>query len=102
MKTLADLKRQAKNYEWSMLSNSWFKTVPDFLVRFRKVEQTGSRDITFETIKNGVKTYSGTAWPKAKLLEITQHEAIEGGFYVTFHGETEKDCTLKYLLVIGE
>lgn len=72
MKTLADLKRDAQNYEWSMIHNSWF-TNTNNLKSFRKVACKNNVGLGFETIRsNGEKAISYLDWPKAKELHITK------------------------------
>ncbi len=37
MKTLADLKRQAKYFEWKLTSNSFYKNIPEHQANYRRV-----------------------------------------------------------------
>lgn len=69
MKTLADLKRQAKDYTWENLYNSWFRTPGMLAGQQRKVECVNSVNIGLETEKSdGTKTTSFLPWPKAKEI----------------------------------
>lgn len=96
MKNLSQLKLNAHRFEWSMISNSWFDSVPDFLANFRRVSRVQTQRLAFITIKNGESRESWTDFPKASNLII---KALENGdYFVEFKGETEKHCTLKYLL----
>lgn len=86
MKTLADLKRNAANYKWSLIVNSWFGEVPEFQQVFRKVGRVRTSDFSLLTNKDGVVKESWINWPKAKELTITQ---LETGNY---HVEMKFDC----------
>jgi len=96
MKNLADLKRNANRFKWSMVSNSWFNQVPEFLNQFRTVSRLQTQRIAFNTIKDGMARESWTDFPKAKNLEIVALD--NGDYHLTFKGDNEKDCTLVYLL----
>lgn len=75
MKTLAALKREAKNFKWSMIhTNSFFfgNGIPDFLKAYRKVTKVQADRIGFETISNGKIITSWTILPKAKQVEIIE------------------------------
>lgn len=74
MKTLAALKREAKNFKWSMFrTNSFFiPEIPDFLKAYRKVTRVQADRIAFETIKNGETSESWATFPKAKQVEIVE------------------------------
>jgi len=70
MKTLADLKRNAKNYVWSLKENSWFKQIPQFQRDWRSVSIVQSTKMAFDTNKDGIKTQSWMDFPKASELQI--------------------------------
>jgi hypothetical protein len=96
MKNLSELKLNAHRFQWSMLQNTWFDSVPEFLSAFRPVSRVQTQKLAFTTIKNGISTESWTDFPKAKNLSI---KALENGDYIVeFIGETEKHCSLTYLL----
>lgn len=73
MKTLADLKRQAKLYLWEQTHNSWFpcRTIPGK----RQVGRVMSQRLTLLTEKNGETHESWLDFPKAKDLEIKETSA---------------------------
>lgn len=106
MKTLADLKREAMNYEWAMISNSWFKEVRPELNAFRQVEGVYTKNMAFYTEKNGITSLSYIDFPKAKNLKIETGTHVDqdgwmtNGYLVMFKGENEKDCTVTYFLRI--
>jgi len=87
MKTLSALKREAKNFTWSMFrTNSFFiPEIPDFLKAYRKVTRVQADRIAFETIKDGVISESWATFPKAKQVEIVE-EQISGrqSYFVKF------------------
>lgn len=70
MKTLADLKKTAHKYEWALVSNSWYKQVPEFQAAYRKVSRVQSSKLALETIKDGQSMDSWIDFPKASELEI--------------------------------
>lgn len=75
MKTLAALKREAKNFKWSMIhTNSFFfrNGIPEFLKAYRKVTRVQADSIAFETIKDGKISESWATFPKAKQVEIIE------------------------------
>lgn len=74
MKTLADLKRDATKYEWSLTSNSWFKEIPAFQKASRRVALVQSNKMAFKTIKDGKETLSWIDFPKASELFICCEE----------------------------
>lgn len=83
MKTLADLKRQAKNFEWSLQYNSWFPH-STHLKEYRKVAHISSVSIGFHIRKaDGLQAISYLDWPKAKQLSICD---VTTAFF-----ESEKD-----------
>lgn len=96
MKNLAQLKLNAHRFKWSMLKNSWFDSVPEFLSDFRPVSRVLTQKIAFITIKNGESRESWTDFPKAKNLSIVPLD--NGDYIVEFIGETDKHCSLTYLL----
>jgi hypothetical protein len=71
MKTLSDLKKHAHIYEWALVSNSWFKQVPDFQASYRTVTRVQSTKLALKTIKDGVISESWIDFPKASELTIT-------------------------------
>lgn len=70
MKTLADLKRNADKYLWSVNFNSWFKEIALHQREFRSVAIKQSNSIGFATIIKGENKISWMDWPKASELEI--------------------------------
>lgn len=95
MKTLAELRRHAKNFQWSMIKNSWAETILPELKCFRDVAEVTTKYIAFYTPKNGVHEISYINLPKAKDLRIEEctHEN-EKGLCVTF----TDDCVITYFL----
>jgi hypothetical protein len=97
MKTLAALKRQAKDFKWSMTeTNSFFFRggIPDFLKAYRKVTKVQADRLAFETNKNGEKAESWVTFPKAKQVAIEQSN---DAYIVTFTQDT--GTFIKYHLV---
>lgn len=74
MKTLTALKREAKNFKWSMFrTNSFFiQEIPEFLKTYRKVTKVQSDRIAFETVKDGKITESWASFPPSKQVEIVE------------------------------
>lgn len=70
MKTLADLKRTAHLYEWSLVHNSWFKDVPSFQREFRRVTKLQSKSFAIGIVKNGELLDSWQDFPKSSELRI--------------------------------
>lgn len=108
MKTLADLKREAKNYTWEMYYNSWFggylKPGQKFYGLQRKVLKTQSNSLRLESpTSNGG---SWLDWPKASELTITdkvfaggqEKTADHGEYILTITPPDEKECTIYYHL----
>jgi hypothetical protein len=99
MKTLTALKREAKNFKWSMIhTNSFFfgNGIPDFLKAYRKVTRVQADRIAFETIKEGKASESWTTFPKAKQVEIVEDSIFspqsyfvkftqENGTFIQYH-----------------
>jgi hypothetical protein len=71
MKTLADLKRNATNYVWSLKENSWFKQVPQHQRDYRKVGRLLSNKLSFITNINGEQKESWIDFPKATEMQLT-------------------------------
>lgn len=84
MKKLADLKRQAKNFKWKMIYNSWFANCNE-LNYFRPCVYTDTVRLGLETIKENAKRISYLKWPKAKEVKIIKNDE---GFIV----EITRDC----------
>ena len=101
MKTLADLKRQASNYTWEMVWNSWFggALTPDkkFYGLRRTVGKLQSNSLAFntDTSKSGL---SWLDWPKSKDLLIEEKKDELGCYWVKINPEDPKDCKITYVL----
>ena len=99
MKTLADLKRDAVNYTWEMVYNSWFggALTPDkkFYGLRRTVGKVQSNSLAFNTdiSKSGL---SWLDWPKAKELRI--EEKPDGVYYIKIDPDDDKECHITYIL----
>lgn len=109
MKTLADLKREAKNYTWEMYYNSLFggylQPKHKFYGLQRRVNKIQSNSLAFE-YKESKSGLSWLDWPKASELSITNKICVGGQEKIAGHGEyivsitpeDEKECTLYYHL----
>lgn len=90
MKTLADLKRNANKFQWSLIKNSWFGAIPEHQLGFRDVGTMKTIEFSLLTNKNGELTDSWIEWPKAS--ELTMHKVIAHGicmgYEVTFTRDT--------------
>lgn len=75
MKTLADIKREANKYEWSLTSNSWYQSVPEFQSAWRKVSRLQSNRLALKTLKDGTESDSWIDFPKASEITI-QHNGL--------------------------
>ena len=95
IKTLAELKRNAKNFEWKMIKHSWFKEIRAELKAFREVAEITNKHIAFYTQKNGYYELSYIDLPKAinLIIEKCTHKNEEG-YCVTFISE----CVITYFL----
>lgn len=106
MKTLADLKREAKKYTWEMYFNSWgggyLKSGDKMFCLRRKV-------VVADTVKLGFESPTGVSyldWPKASELAITDQvvtggqvkEAGHGEFIVSVTPKDERGCKIYYHL----
>lgn len=76
--TLAQLKRQADIWEWSLLANSWYSSVPDFQKAWRKVGSKNTVGFTLLTEKDGKISESSLDWPKASEVEIVYSYSHKG------------------------
>ena len=76
--TLAQLKREADIWEWSLLENSWYKSVPEFQRAWRKVGSKNTVGFTLLTLKDGKINESSIDWPKASEIEITYSDNHDG------------------------
>jgi|HubBroStandDraft_3_1064219.scaffolds.fasta_scaffold900970_1 hypothetical protein len=70
MKTLADLKRNAHLYLWSLKENSWFKQIPTFQAAYRKVGRVQSSKLSLGTDKGNQLTESWIDFPKSSELQL--------------------------------
>lgn len=71
MKTRADLKRQCKDFEWSLIENTYMSgEVPSYQHAFRQVKNIYSTNFTLLTEINGEIKESWIDFPKASELEI--------------------------------
>jgi len=68
MKTLSDFKRQVSNYEFSLISNSLYATVPEFQSSWRPVASQNTVGFTLKTTRNGEVSESFLDWPMASEL----------------------------------
>lgn len=85
MKTLAALKREAKNFKWSMIrTNSMFfgADIPDFLKEYRNVSRVQADRIAFETLKEGKIRESWSMFPKSKQVEILEDDIFRNTYFV--------------------
>lgn len=83
MKTLADLKRNAANYKWELMHNSWFPN-SNKLKYPRIVTMTDSVKIGLGTVmEDGEVKTSYLEWPKAKELTIVDHGNNRWGVIIT-------------------
>ena len=98
MKTIADLKREAVNYTWEMVWNSWFggPLVPGhkFYGLRREVGKVQSNQLAFNS-PNGL---SWLNWPKASETLIEPVPEMAGAYYLKITPKDEKDCKLTYIL----
>jgi hypothetical protein len=103
MKTLADLKKHAHLYDWSLLSNSWYKEVPFFQSQYRTVARVQSSKLSLNTVKDGKLSESWIDLPKASELTM----AINDDCTITLiiarvckgcYGEPDKIHTMVYRL----
>jgi hypothetical protein len=69
MKTLSDLKRNAKLYTWKLIYNSWYPVAPH-QSHPRKVARIQGDKFSLQTLHNGKASESWLDWPKAKDLSI--------------------------------
>jgi len=103
--TLSKLKETAELYEWALVHNSWFQSVPDFQSSWRKVNSkntVGLTLLTYHASNNGKATASHIDWPKASETTITHdschwvvtiNRVCKGG-----HGISDKVHTMIYHL----
>lgn len=70
MKTLADIKRDAAKYEWSLTANSWYKSVPEFQSAYRRVSRLQGSKFALATIKDGQESDSWIDFPKASEITL--------------------------------
>ncbi len=100
MRTIADLKRQATNYTWEMVWNSWFggplQPVHKFYGLKREVGKVQSNSLAFNS-PNGL---SWLDWPKSSetLIEEMPGPSNKGCYYLKICPKDEKDCKLTYIL----
>jgi hypothetical protein len=99
MKTLADLKRNAHLYLWSLKENSWFKQVPTFQAAYRKVGRVQSSKLSLWTDKGNQLTESWIDFPSAKELEIVSLNENEFRLIMTREvGQFDPDHIMIYEL----
>src|SRR5574338_1087276 len=91
MRTLSDLKKHAHLYEWSLIKNSWYKTVPDYQAQWREVTSTNTVGIRLKTIKNGEVIHGFLDWPKASELTIAINDCM---VIVTINRIIPADCNM--------
>lgn len=98
MRTLADLKRNASKYTWTMTKNTW--GAGKLIGLKRTVARTQTNSIAFFTdvSKSGV---SWLEWPKAKDITITPLE--NGAFNLHIENKDDaQECILDYRLEVIE
>jgi hypothetical protein len=103
MKTLADLKKHAHLYEWALVSNSWYKEVPEFQAEYRSVARVQSSKLSLNTVKDGQQCESWLDFPKASELTMTINDDCTTTLIIArvckgFHGEPDKIHTMIYRL----
>lgn len=87
MKTLADLKREAKNYTWEMYFSS---CVGGYLKHGHKFYGLPRKLVMTDTVKMGFESITGVSylgWPKASELSITDQVVTGGQIKTPGHGE---------------
>lgn len=106
MKTLADLKREAKNYTWEMYFNSWGG---GYLKPGAKLYGLHRKVVSADTVKLGFESPTGVSyleWPKASELSITDQvctggqvkQAGHGEYIVSINPANEQGCIIHYHL----
>lgn len=71
LNTLKDLKANAHKYEWKLLSNSFYSSIPSHQDCYRKVGSAKSTRFSLLTNLDGQVKESWVDFPKAKELKIT-------------------------------
>lgn len=86
MKTLADLKRDASKYQWSLIKNSWYDGIPEYQLAFRDVGRVQGSKFSLWTNKDGSLCESWVDFPKASdlTIEAVMAHGICMGYEVTF------------------
>ena len=90
MKTLADLKRNANKFQWSLVKNSWFDGIPEHQKAYRDIGTVQTQRFTLLTNKDGELIESWMDWPKANELTIIPVVAhgVNMGYEVIINRET--------------
>lgn len=98
MKTLADLKRNAQNYSWEMIFNSWFGGDLKEGQKFYKLQRTVGKVQTNSLAFNTNGRLSWLDWPKASEIDIIPYDNENGAFVVLITPSDEKECAMRYVL----
>ena len=80
MKTLSDLKRDCRNFKWSLVSNSFYKDIPSFQAEFRRVSIVKSTKFALETKRDEHTIDAWLDFPKASELTIKKIDCVGGNW----------------------